>query len=70
MKKIVAATWIQDDAGNMKLKKFTLTNTGKGDRLSPVSAVDLFNEVSKKKNNMFDAWKEVLNGTCYEIRYD
>ena len=70
MKKIVAATWIQDEAGNMKLKKFTLTNTGKGDRLSPVSAVALFNEKFKKKGNAFEAWKEVLNGTCYEIRYD
>ena len=71
MKKIVAATWIQDDAGNMKLKKFTLTNTGKGDKLLLRSDVRrLYDEALLRKKNEFEAWKEVLNGTCYEIRYD
>ena len=61
---------IPDDAGNMKLKKFTLTNSGKGDKLLSENDVRrLYDEALLRKKNKFDAWKEVLNGTFYEIWY-
>ena len=51
-----------------KIGKFTLTKKNTGDTLSPREIEQRFDNAIRTNNSEFEAWKEALNGTCYEIR--
>ena len=51
-----------------KTGKFTLTKKNSGDTLSPREIEQRFDNAVQRTDNKYEAWKEALNGTCYEIR--
>ena len=51
-----------------KIGKFTLTKKKTGDTLTVQEIKRRFDNAIGTNNSEFEAWKEALNGTCYEIR--
>ena len=54
---------------NGKIGKYVLTKKNTGDILTPQEIEQRFNTAAKKIGNTFEAWKEALNGTVYELWY-
>ena len=65
MKKMVASVRPADG----KSGKYVLTRKDTGNILTEAEIKKRYDFAIAKTKNDFDAWKEVFNGTCYEITY-
>ena len=69
MSRMVASIREKDSAGNDVFHKYTLTKKDSGIKLPLAEIKQRYEKAVKVNDDKFKAWKEALNGSCYEIEF-